>query len=92
MLGFSKKRFLVTLGLSGVIWYVTVIIQGITGYNAPFNLLSSGSSCQITGFPIAQCIYVSSGKSSVWMINLLNILLWFWFVHLFSSFLFRPKK
>lgn len=91
MFEFSKKRFFITLGLSIVIWYITVIIQGIVGFNAPFNLLASGSNCQLTGFPIAQCIYSSSNRISVWLVNLINIMVWFWVIH-FLWGLFSKKR
>ncbi len=83
MLGFSKKRFLVTLGLSVLVWYLTVIIQGISGFNAPFNMLFTSSICKMTGFPIAECISSGPGEISVWLINVVNILFWFWVIHLF---------
>lgn len=92
MLGFSKKRFLITLGLSILIWYVTVIIQGIVGINAPFGILGSGNTCNLTGFPIAQCIYSSNSSSMlVWTINIINVIIWFWVIHFFWN-LFSSKK
>lgn len=89
MLGFSKKRFLLTLGLSILIWYVSVVIQGITGVNAPFGILGSGNVCNLTGFPVAQCIYSSSLGMSVWVINLINIVIWFWVIHFFWNLFAR---
>lgn len=81
MLGFSKKRFLVTLGLSVVVWLVTIVIQGMTLYKVTFSLL--GSSCQLTGFPIADCISSGSGTIPFWVIHLINVLFWFFIIHLF---------
>lgn len=82
MLGFSKKRFLITLGLSIIIWYISVVVQGISGFNAPFSSLLS-EPCKLTGFPIAICLYPTSRTGSTWLIILINIFLWFWILHLF---------
>lgn len=73
------KRFFITLGLSILVWYGTVLIQGITGFRAPFNIPFSASICQVTGFPLATCLY---GKS-VWVVNIINMFFWFWVIHLF---------
>jgi len=73
-MGFSKKRFLVALGLSVMIWYVTVIIQGITGFRSPFNMLFTSSSCKMTGFPISECVSSGPEEVSVWLIIFINIL------------------
>ncbi len=88
MFGFSKKRFLVTLGLSILVWVVSLIIQGTTLYKVKFSLFS-GSACEITGFPIATCTY--SGFQAG-LFQLVNIFFWFWIIHLFSTFIFRSKK
>ncbi len=80
MWGFSIKRFLITLGLSVGVWLLTVVIQGITLYKVTFSLL--GSSCQLTGFPIAKCVSGSSGEVPFWVIHIINILFWFWVIHL----------
>ena len=91
MLGFSKKRFFLTLGLSVLVWVISALAQFLTMYNVRFSLFSS-SSCQITGFPIAKCIYQSSDQLPFWIIDLANIFFWFWVIHIFSGFLFRSKK
>ncbi len=77
MFGFSRKRFLITLGVSVVVWYGSVLVQGITGYKAPFNALFSGSICKVTGFPISLCLY---GRW-VWLVNIINITFWFLILH-----------
>lgn len=92
MLGFSWKRFLVTLGISVGVWYLTVIVQGITGFRAPFNTLFSSSVCKMTGFPIAECVSPGPGKVSVWLINIINIFFWFWVIHLFWGWFRRFGK
>ena len=85
MINFSKKRLVITLGLSIGVWYGSVILQGVAGYNAPFNLLLS-EPCKLTGFPVATCLYANSGTVSVWIVNLINILFWFWVIHLLWGF------
>lgn len=92
MLGFSWKRFLVTLGVSVVIWYLTVIIQGISGVNAPFNTLFTSSNCKLTGFPIAECISSGPEEISVWLINIINIIIWFWLLHFAWNFFEKRSK
>ena len=81
MWGFSKKRFFVTLGLSIIIWLVSIIVQGLTLHNVTFSLL--GSSCQLTGFPIALCMSGSLGEIPFWVVHIINIFFWFWVIHLF---------
>lgn len=76
-MGFTKKRFFITLGLSILVWYGSVVAQGISGYNAPFNILFSGSICKVTGFPVVACLY----GGSVWLVNIINISFWFWVLH-----------
>ena len=91
MLSFSKKRFFITLGLSILIWFITVLIQGVSGYKAPFNLLSSASICKVTGFPIATCSYSGKGYIPFWLIDLINIFFWFWVLH-FSWNWFKKSR
>lgn len=88
MFSFTKKRFITTLVLSSVIWYTSVLIQGFTGFNAPYNMLFTSSTCKLTGFPIADCRY----STSVWLINLINIIFWFWVVHLFWGWFEKGKS
>ena len=87
-MGFSKKRFLVSLGLSIVVWLISVAIQGITLYKVKFSLFS-GSACEITGYPIAQCIYdgIQAG-----IIQLINVLFWFFVIHLFWGWMDKGKS
>lgn len=90
MWSFSKKRFLITLGLSIVVWYLSVIFQGLSSYNAPFNLLLS-ETCKITGFPIARCIYPDPYTVPFWVVILINIIFWFWIIHLITGFFTSAK-
>lgn len=92
MFGFTLKRFLITLGISVGIWYLAVIIQGISGYNAPFNTLFTSSVCKLTGFPIAKCISPGPKEVSVWLINTVNIIFWFFVIHLFWGFFQKRSK
>lgn len=84
MLGFTKKRFFITLGLSVGIWYFSVLIQGFVGINAPLSGFFSGSMCKLTGFPLAQCVY----KNAETYITL-NIISWFLIISLLTTFLKR---
>lgn len=85
------KRFLVTLGISVGVWLVSVFIQFFTLYNVKFTLFSS-NACQITGFPIAQCIYSSSDQLPFWLIDFANIFFWFWVIHLFWNWVDKGKS
>lgn len=89
MLGFSKKRFFITLGLSVLVWYSTVIIQGVSGFNASYNTLFTSFSCKLTGFPIAECILSGPEEVSVWLFNGVNILFWFWVIHFLTNLMFK---
>lgn len=91
MLGFERKRFIITLVLSILIWYGSVIIQGLTGINAPFGILGSESRCNLSGFPVAECIYSSRSSVSVWLINITNIIFWFWLIHLVMNLFFKKR-
>lgn len=93
MWGWSKKRFLLTLVLSVVVWYGSVVLQVLTGFNNPLSSFFSGQVCKPTGFPIATCVYYAGkGGVSVWMINLVNILLWFWVIHLLWGWFGKQKS
>ncbi len=82
------KKFFITLGLSVVVWFISIIIQGVTLNNVKFSLFS-GSACEITGFPIATCIY---GKNITSLgIQLFNIFFWFWVIHLFWKWFGKRK-
>lgn len=81
MWGFSKKRFFITLGISITVWFVSTIVQAMINYNVSFSLF--GSTCTITGFPIATCLYDSKGEVPAWGVALFNIFIWFWVIHLF---------
>lgn len=90
MFGFSKKRFLITLLVSIVIWFISVLVQFFTLYKVKFSLFS-GTSCQLTGFPWANCIYEAPGQIPFWVIDFINILFWFWVIHLFWGWFQKSK-
>ena len=73
------KRFFITLGLSVLIWLISVFLQALLSLNTSFNLF--GSACTITGFPIATCIYERKGQVPASVIALTNIAFWFWVLH-----------
>ena len=79
MLGFSKKRFLVTLGLSVGTWVISGVIQALAGFSNYFTVFHS---CSLTGYPIALCVS-SNDQAKVILISVVNIALWFWIIHLF---------
>ncbi len=77
MMGFSKKRFLVTLGLSILVWVISGILQAVTGFSNYFTIFHS---CSLTGYPIALCIS-SNDSMKANLISLVNIVIWFWVLH-----------
>lgn len=81
MWGFSKKRFFITLGLSVGVWVVSMFMQAIftlDDLTTNFSLL--GSSCEVTGYPIALCLDKNK-MGIVVLIYLINIGIWFWIIH-----------
>lgn len=86
---FNRKRFLVTLGVSILVWILTILIQFFTGYKARFSLFGSG--CELTGFPIADCVYNGKGEIPGWLVASFNIFFWFWIIHLFTSIIFQKS-
>lgn len=79
MLGFSKKRFLITLGISVVVWLVSGLVQMLTGFSDYFTVFHK---CSLTGYPIALCIS-SNDQTKVILVSIVNIAIWFWVIHLF---------
>lgn len=79
MLGFSKKRFFVTLGLSIGVWVISGVIQAITGFADYFTVFHR---CSLTGYPIALCIS-SNDQIKVTLVSIVNVAIWFWVIHLF---------
>lgn len=79
MWGFSKKRFLITLGLSVGVWVITALIQAYLTFSKYLGTFSSG--CQVTGYPIDVCTLRGPNVPAVFII-LINITFWFWVIHL----------
>ncbi len=75
-----------TLGLSVVVYFLSVLIQFLTGFNVSYSFLSD-TGCQLTGYPIAKCIY----NKSFLFVDLVNIVIWFWVIHLVWGFV-SPRK
>lgn len=90
MWGLSKKRIGIELVMSIGIWLISLFIQVLTLYNIPVNLL--GSSCQITGFPVAMCVYGRQGGFPFWGIHLINISFWFVVINLFWGWFKKAKN
>lgn len=83
-MGFSKKRFLVTLGLSVVIVIFTSFLTQLYDHEDwELNWLSL-SSCAITGYPIKACLY-SPRQGLLISIFLVNIAFWFLVINLLYS-------
>ncbi len=80
MFGFSKKRFLVTLGLSIIVWVITNFMQLFNSNFWPVSFSLLGGSCTVTGYPIALCL-ASYEKTKILLIYFLNITFWFWVLH-----------
>lgn len=86
-MGFSRKRFLVTLGLSILIVLSTSYFgQLYDREDWKLNWLSL-SSCAITGYPLKICLY-SPRQGLLISILLINIAFWF----LVINFLYSAKK
>lgn len=79
MLGFSWKRFFITLGLSVGLWLVSGLIQALVGFSDYFTVFHK---CSLTGYPIALCIS-SNDQTKVVLVSIVNIAIWFWGIHLF---------
>lgn len=89
MWGFSKKRFFVTLVLSMVVWLVSVVIQGYLTFARYIGTFSTG--CHATGYPIDVCI-IQGPYIPAPLVIFVNILFWFWIVHLFGNWLDKGKS
>ncbi len=81
MLKFSKKRFLITLVLSVLVWVVTVFVQAVSE-SVKYVAFFTQSKCSATGYPVNFCI----NGSPEFFIYLINIFFWFWIIHLFWRF------
>ena len=69
----SKKSFLIILVLSLVVWFLSVVLQGLLGTLFSFNPLSGG--CHVTGYPLAVCD--NSYEELPFGYYILNIGFWF---------------
>jgi hypothetical protein len=90
-MGFSKKRFFITLGLSALIWFVSLFVQSLftlTDITNSFSLL--GSSCEVTGYPIALCLSENKFAEAIG-IYIINIVFWFWVIHFISGIFFKKS-
>ena len=86
-MGFSKKRFFVTLGLSEVVWVISVLIQAFT--EAPkYIAFFTQAKCSATGYPVTSCI---KGIPEVG-IYFINILFWFFIMHLFWGWFDKSRS
>lgn len=88
-MGFSKKRFFVTLGLSILIWLISGFIQVMFNKGESGNYLF-GSGCEVTGYPLAMCVS-SDNLPLVFLVYVINIVFWFWVIHFFWN-IFSKKR
>lgn len=87
MWGFSKKRFLVTVTLSLIIFFISAFIQIYDFEDWKLRGFLNLSSCSGTGYPIKVCLYNSTPGLLI-SISLINIIFWF----LIISFLYSTKR
>ncbi len=92
MWGFSKKRFLITLGISVGLWIISVIVQFLfKSDNVQYGFFIFAKSCEVTGYPIARCIpYYDKGQ--IYFTYVINILSWFFVIHLFWNWFDKRSK
>lgn len=88
MFGFSWKRFLITLGISVMVWLISGVIQALLGFSNYFTVFHS---CSLTGYPIALCIS-SNDQAKVVLVSVANIIVWFWVIHLFWNWFEKRGK
>lgn len=88
MFGFSWKRFLITLGVSVVVWLVSGMTQALIGFSDYFSIFHS---CSLTGYPIALCVS-SNDQTKVVLISVVNIIIWFWVLHFAWNFFDKRSK
>ena len=74
-----------------MVWVISALVQFFTLYKVKFSLFSD-SSCQLTGFPIADCIYEAPGQIPFWVIDFINIFFWFWVIHLFWNWFDKSRN
>ncbi|EKD85151.1 MAG: hypothetical protein ACD_38C00075G0003 [uncultured bacterium] len=91
MFGFSRKRFLVTLGLSVLIWIVSNFIQLLNSNHWPAGFSLLGGSCTVTGYPFAFCL-AGYEKVKILLIYLVNIAFWFWVLHFLWKWFNKGKS
>lgn len=88
MIGFSKKRLLITLVLSIVVWLVTAVVQAYSTFAKYIGTFSSG--CQITGYPLDLC--EMSQDVPALIVILTNIAFWFLIINLFFGWFSKTKS
>lgn len=92
MLGFTLKRFLITLGISVFIWVISIMIQFIfKSDNVQYGFFIFAKSCEVTGYPIAKCI-PDYDKGQIFLTYFINISFWFFIIHLFWGFFQKRSK
>lgn len=90
MWNFSKKRFFITLGLSILVWLISGLVQMLLN-KGEFGSYVFGTSCEITGYPIARCVS-SYLKLEIILNYLINVIFWFWVIHLFWGWFQKSRN
>lgn len=90
MWGFSWKRFLMTLGVSVGVWLISGFVQALTN-KGEFGSYIFGIGCELSGYPIALCIS-NNDRIKLFLVIIVNIVLWFWVIHLFWGFFEKRRS
>ncbi len=92
MWGFDRKRFLITLGLSILVWVVTVSIEFFVGNErVSYGMFIFAKSCDLTGYPFAKCI-PSYNFGKLYLFYFLNISFWFLVVNVVWGWFQKIKQ
>ena len=91
MLGFSKKRFFITLGLSILIWIISNFVQLFNPEYWPAGFSLLGGSCTVTGYPIALCL-PGYEIIKILAVYIVDIMFWFFIIHLFWNWFEKRGK
>lgn len=91
MFKMGRKRFLITLGVSAGVWFLTTLGQLFSTSYWPNGFSPLGSNCTLTGYPLAFCL--PSYKSfTIVVIYLINVIFWFVVINLLMKLFKRPNK
>jgi hypothetical protein len=89
-MGINKKRFFITLGLSILIWIISFFIQALNPTYWSGGFMDAGGGCSATGYPLDTCRMPGNIPSVLAV--LVNIVFWYWLVHLISGVFFKKSS